>query len=306
MAPLLIDSRDLLKLGFISVLLTVIVFASGFFLGHQRAAAFYQAGSDVEVLLLPEQNEVTENIADFQSPSIVEAGENIDVDQPEVMTNVSLPLNKPMSDSVMASSQVRDVSSELIKASASQQVEHNERISKANKIPALEKAQIVIVHNDDSRVLKKSDVPIITTFTSDELNKIKYSIQVGMYGRLLNAENMVKRLKMQHYDAYVSDYTNKKNKIRYNVRFGYFADKKSALVMLNKFKTRQNGDGYLVKFTADNIVNIAGAAEVKQAADVPVHESKIDKTVIPVTAPSGMVQEISQADVLNNALIIAN
>jgi len=49
--------------------------SSGFFLGHQRAAAFYQAGSDVEVLLLPEQNEVTENIADFQSPSIVEAGE---------------------------------------------------------------------------------------------------------------------------------------------------------------------------------------------------------------------------------------
>jgi len=32
-----------------------------------------------------------------------------------------------------------------------------------------------------------------------------------MYGRLLNAENMMKMLQAQQYDAYVSDYSNKKN-----------------------------------------------------------------------------------------------
>ena len=269
MAPLLIDSRDLLKLGFIAVLGTTMVFAGGFFMGHQRAAAFYQAGSDIQPLPLPEQVAVTENIADSQLPLMVEAGEDMDVDQPEIMA-----------DSAEPSASARAKSYAMVKAAVLQKAEQNEtkQVSEKNA----------------------------TVFTSDNLDKIKYSVQVGMYGLLVNAENMVSKLKSQHYDAYVSDYTNKNNKTRYNVRFGYFTDKKSAIAMLKKFKTEQSGDGYLVKFSTDNIVNVAGAAEIKQMADVPEAEDKADKTSAPIVVPSDVVQEISQADVLTNTLVTAN
>ena len=300
MAPLLIDSRDLLKLGFMAVLGTTMVFAGGFFMGHQRAAAFYQAGSDIQPLPLPEQVAVTENIADSQLPLMVEAGEDIDVDQPEIMA-----------DSAEPSASARAKSYAMVKAAVLQKAEQNEtkQVSEKNA-PVLEKEKIATGKNDDSgkttKTLESNDASIATVFTSDNLDKIKYSVQVGMYGLLVNAENMVSKLKSQHYDAYVSDYTNKNNKTRYNVRFGYFTDKKSAITMLKKFKAEQSGDGYLVKFSADNIVNVAGAAEIKQMADVPEAEGNADKTSAPIVVPSDVVQEISQADVLTNTLVTAN
>jgi len=62
MAPILIDGRDLLKLALASVLVIALVFASGFFMGHQRAAAFYQAGSEKQSLSLPEKTGLAENV----------------------------------------------------------------------------------------------------------------------------------------------------------------------------------------------------------------------------------------------------
>ncbi len=153
---------------------------------------------------------------------------------------------------------------------------------------------------------RPADVSIVSIFTSDELSKIKYSIQVGVYGRLINAENMMRLLQAQKYDAYVTDYTNKKNEIRYNVRFGYFSDKKSALETLAEFKTSQQGDGYLVKFSSDNIVKVAGVADIEKIADVPVRNNETDNRVTPVTAPSASTQDkVSQADILIDIPAIA-
>ena len=106
-------------------------------------------------------------------------------------------------------------------------------------------------------------------------------------------------LQAKKYDAYVTDYTNKKNEIRYNVRFGYFSDKKSALETLARFKTSQNGDGYLVKFSSDNIVKIAGVADIEKIADAPVLSNETDNRVTPVTVPPAITQDkVSQADIL--------
>jgi len=311
MAPILIDNRDLLKLGFIAVLGTVIVFATGFFMGHQRAAAFYLAGSDIQPLSLPEQVAVTENIADSQLPSIIEAGEDMDVDQPESMRDTTGMAKASMHDSIESSEAARAKSYAMVRAAVLQKTDDDEAKSAGEKQVSVSTAEKIVTDKKDNggmvkKRLESKDASIATTFTSDDLTKIKYSVQVGMYGRLVNAENMVSMLKSQHYDAYVSDYTNKNNKTRYNVRFGYFTDKKSAIAMLKKFKADQSGDGYLVKFSADNIVNIAGAAEIKQVADVPEVEDSTDKSSTPVTAPSEVVQEISQADVLTNTLITAN
>jgi len=316
MAPLLIDSRDLLKLSFISVLVTILVFAGGFFMGHQQAVTFYQAGSETQSLSLPEPVLAVENIVDSQVPELIEAGEEVDVDLPETPIQANNVSKKPMPDSATASVAITEA--EHIE----QQAEHKQNSVVAG-IQTSEsqtpKSQIPISHranperdvNDSSRVVKEiansEDALIVTTLSSDELSKIKYSIQVGVYRRLTNAENMVKTLQAKQYDAYVTDYTNKKNEIRYNVRLGYFKDRKSAIATLGEFNANQKGDGYLVKFSADKIFNLAGAADIEQAVDAPVLNDETDKVLTPVIVPSAIVQDkISQTGILNDMLVTAN
>ncbi len=300
MAPILIDGRDILKLGLVSVLVTILVFVAGFFIGHQRAATFYQAGSEIKSLSLPEQTAAMENIADLQIPSKIEAGENIDVDQPETVAQLD-PLSK---DSI---SQSVAPSPENKKVPVIQKAKQDKNNSATKKTPTeLRNSQTVNNKKNNSRT-NKNNSSVLSAFTSHVASEIKYSIQVGMYGRLVNAENMVNTLHGQQYDAYVTDYTNRKNEIRYNVRIGYFVDKKSAIATLNKFKAGQKGDGYLVKFSADNIVNLAGAADVKQTVDAPVHDNDAGKELTPAKLPVDIVEDkISQVNVLSNTFITAN
>ncbi len=272
MAPLLIDSRDLLKLGSILVLVIVMVFAGGFFMGHQRAAAFYQAGSEMQSLSLPEKTLLAENVLESQRPEVIVAGEYIDVDQPETVALANEASQNSMSDLVS-----------------------KKPASKLQSVPLTSSAKENRQVNE--KAVSRIEASVVNSFTSGDLSKIKYSVQVGMYGRLLNAENMMKMLQAQQYDAYVSDYTNKKNEIRYNVRFGYFADKKSALARLKKFKADQQGDGYLVKFSATNIVNVADVVNIESAGDMSVQKNKVDKVRVPTITPLEAVEDkISQTD----------
>lgn len=322
MAPLLIDSRDLLKLGLVSVLVTILVFIGGFLIGHQRAATFYLTGSETQSLSLPEQVIVVENIVDSQTPEIIEAGEKIDVDQAETIMQTGNGSKDSMPDLAAVSMPVAVNSLENKEISVlqknttatvteivdvEQQTERNkDNLATKSQAPDLQDTKAVRNTDDNSSVVNEivspADALAVTTFTSGELSKIKYSIQVGVYGRLINAENMMKMLQAKHYDAYVTDYMNKKNEIRYNVRFGYFTDKKSAIGILAKFKASQKGDGYLVRFSADNIVKIAGIvdADIEQAVDVPAHNNEAGAGLTPVIMPLETTQDkISQADILN-------
>ncbi len=83
MAPILIDNRGQIKLGLISVLITVIVFAAGFLSGYQQATTFYAAGNEVEILALPVPAVLLETDVEPQLPDIIVAGADIDVDQPQ-------------------------------------------------------------------------------------------------------------------------------------------------------------------------------------------------------------------------------
>jgi len=292
MAPLLIDSRDLLKLGSILLLVIVMVFTGGFFIGHQRAAAFYQAGSEMQSLSLPEKTTLAENILDSQRPEVIEAGEDIDVDQPEAVALANEASQNPTSDLIS-----------------------QKPVSKLQSVPlasgAKENKQV------NEKTVSRIESSVVNSFTSDDLSKIKYSVQVGMYGRFLNAENMMKMLQAQQYDAYVSDYSNKKNEIRYNVRFGYFADKKSAIARLKEFRADSQSDGYLVKFSATNIVNVADVVNLESAGNMSAQKNEVDKVRAPaITTLEAVEDKISQTDlsradllqaeILSNQHIITN
>lgn len=300
MAPLLIDSRDLVKYIFVSVLVMVLVFAGGISIGVQRAETFYQVGSVAHSLTLPEHVAAVESDISSQLPEKVAAGEDIDVDSPEVIateTDTDILESLQLSQQPVVKQKQKTVTTEL-KVSGINNDQSKDRHSDKGSV----------TKNDISlQQLSPAEATIITAFTSDQISKIKYSIQVGMYGRLHNAENMVTTLRSQKYEAYITDFTNKKNETRYNVRFGYFADKKSAMASLDKFKGDQDGDGYLVRFSADNIVNIADAAVVDQSTNAPVHGDAPENKKQPTAIPADLSQDkVSQADVLSDTLTKTN
>ena len=324
MAPILIDNRGLIKLGFISVLTTVLVFAAGFLSGYQQAITFYAAGSEIETLALPEQTVLLESEVEQQSPEIIVAGAEIDVDRPHV--DKASAKNRIVESKVYNSSnkgkvkQANDVSTSKILSSREQPGKSSTKISsddknvlnKNNRFSIKASSESSIKASSESSIKEKltsadfqhesgetaaskeHDFMVLASITSAELINIKYSVQVGMYGRLTNAENMVKMLQAQHLDAYVSGYTSKKNENRYNVRFGYFVDKKSAITALQNYKNKQKGDGYLVNFSVDNIVKLADAVDLKESSTTEKTKKKTSSEPV----PSGIIgDEVSQTDV---------
>lgn len=311
MAPVLIDSRDMLKLVFISALAVALVFASGFFIGHQRAAVFYQAGSEVRSLALPERVVHAEGVFETQLPGEIVAGEEIDVDQPETsVSEVVVKANPQAADKPPVNKGETSLQKTPEKKLARVKVEKKITVEQEKEIFSAENKETGLKSRREVTARQDADTTkalIVTAFTSDELSKIKYSIQVGVYGRLRNAENMVKKLQAKKFDAYITDYTNKKNETRYNVRYGYFSDKRSAISSLEKFRSDKKADGYLVKFSADNIVNIAQASVINQPVSVPQKNEAPGKEIEPAETPAEITQDkISQADVLNDSLIKTN
>jgi hypothetical protein len=111
---------------------------------------------------------------------------------------------------------------------------------------------------DSSSILDSGDNAVAKPVVANEGNEtIKYSIQVGVFGNILNAQNMQKKL--QQLDAYITEDFHKDDKVRYNVRLGYFIDKKSAIAALHDYRNNKNGDGYLVNFSSRNIPGFTGS-----------------------------------------------
>ena len=319
MAPILIDNRGLIKLGLISVLSTVIVFAAGFFSGYQQATTFYAAGSEIETLALPVQAVLLEGDVEPQLPDTIVAGSDIDVDQPQVESKANTKNSVVESKPSISSKKEKVNKTKTSETPVSTKLVSLVQASKPNNKASSDDKKIVSKNNQfsikeavtsnsfqnesgESVATKEPDLIVVASLTPAELISIKYSIQVGIYGRLVNAKNMMMMLQAQHLDAYVSDYTNKKNEYRYNVRFGYFVDKKSALSALNKYKNKQKGDGYLVNFSVENITKLADAMDVKQSTTT----EETDKKSSPATAPIETTgDKVSQADVVSAATVLA-
>ena len=232
MAPILIDSRAFFKLGFTALIITALIFSGGFFAGYKKASKFYQFASEVQQLPLPAVAENDSAERNPPAPGVSLRGENIDVDQPAVV--------------IAASDVDKTATGKLVEIEAGEIKAIKPGVTASNKEKAVADLNAVA-----SVVFEPVDVQSI------DMDKVNYSIQVGMYGNIINAENMVKMLLVQNLNAYISDYKNKKDEVRYNVRFGYFQDKPSAISKLNRYKTLGNGDGYLVRFSAENLVNMA-------------------------------------------------
>lgn len=306
MSPLLIDGRDLFKFGLITVLTTAFVFAGGVFYGYQRASSFYLAGNDIKPLLLPAKATEVVQAREPQVPDSIVAGEDIDVDQPDKEPGSNEPGRKEPVRKQPGNSAEQPVGGQIAgKIDTIEPATVKPAVVKPVAVKSAPDKHFTDKKQDDVATVKPvklADAPQakpqstgefkdVTSLSSEEVSSIKYSVQVGMYGRLSNAESMVKQLQSQQLDAYVSDFTNKKNETRYNVRFGYYQDKKSAVSALKSYRQSQKGDGYLVRFSADDIMNLA---KNKQPASV----ESTDKKPL-VIEEFGAADKVSLVDDLN-------
>lgn len=186
-------------------------------MGYQQAS--HIQGAIVDNELLPSLTNIIFSDDIEQQPEILPADDNVDIEHPETAT---LLAEEPKATDINEA----DTGSQNIRQ-------------------AVPSAETVQAPTDT-----KNAVPAI----DDKPRKIRFSIQVGIYGSLKNARKMQEKLQAQNLDAYVSGNANKQSKLRFNVRIGYFEDKKSAALALKNYRNIQKGDGYLVNFTDKYII----------------------------------------------------
>ena len=299
MAPILIDKRDLLKFGFLSILVTATFFSGGVLYGYERATTIHQAGNEVKVLTLPEKF-VEASELEPQRPEVMAAGESIDVDYPGSASEV-MNKKRPLPTGKNMTALAEDVvNMSVIKGTANRVTKKPEAVatSSLKSLATVEKNNPIMARPIDDVVTTadKTQPVLFSSLTAEQVNKISYSIQMGAYERLINAENMMAVLHAKKLDAYVTDYINKKGETRYNVRMGYFADKKTAVSALKRYRNTEKGDGYLVKFTAESMVNVADVKNEKKP--VPINEA--ETTITPrLNSAEITFDNVSTAEVLS-------
>ncbi len=261
-APILLDNRSLLKLGLSLLLLTIIVFGGGFITGYQKAV-HQQIAMRTQNLALPVSLAAPVDELAPQVPARLSAGADIDVDSPDSASDphaLDLEYHKPDTKTVEADVMTPSPASKStappvtsVVAVARQAGGTSKPVQPAEdamqKLPG-EQASAADHKTPASATSAKAFAAEKNAGRSAEINRqnARYSIQVGMYGRRLNAENLVKLLGVQGLDAYLAEYTNKNRQTRYNVRIGYFENKQEALAALKQYRKQQDGKGgYLVK-----------------------------------------------------------
>jgi cell division septation protein DedD len=266
MTPVLIDAKGLFKLGFYSGSLAVLVFCSGFVFGYQKAERVHLAGTGTELLTIPEVE--PESLDDYQPvvPEVVASGADIDVDRPspdEVNDKLDAESDsgdrvEPVTQSGESASKSGRRADQTSVAQAEHTDDHDGSSNTAiAKQPTGGPVEHIASQTPEARIRTDSVTAAGNFHFPSDFSRVKYSVQVGMYGNAENAHAMVNKLRADTLPAYVYDYINKKQQARYTVRFGFFENRRAALQALDRYKTDLDGDGYLVNFSAQSASGLA-------------------------------------------------
>jgi cell division septation protein DedD len=251
MSPVLIDAKGLFKLGFILSIAAAAIFSGGFIFGYQKAQGYHFAGATTEPLVLPETTARPLSAFEPVTPKEPASGENIDVDQPAEPIVTAVDNETASGDRVSA-------------ALSQEQAESDRQIQASEKSP---QTTVVASAGTDSIPAQSDETGHSAQSNSGfpaDFSRIKYTIQVGMYGRLQNARNMADKLREQSFHAYVYDYLNSKQERRYTVRFGFFETRKSGIAALEQYRSETSGDGYLVRFSAEGASGLAVSDQLQK------------------------------------------
>jgi len=246
----------------------LVVFSSGYYIGHQKA----DPGKGMELnqtiaLALPgpahaDTTEYEPHIPQAQIP-----GAYIDVDSPDETTAGFNSKQQAVTQAHSAGADVENVINETTSTignsaiSDVSAVQDNQQLHlaslaitadvsrKSGATDVVNKTDDQAINTGDNQQLSGSiesatHAKIIDTANAEDA---RYTIQVGAFADSQNAIRRMSELESQNLSAYTDGYTNKRNKLRFNVRFGYFKDKSSALTALNSFEQNMSGSGYVAR-----------------------------------------------------------
>lgn len=213
MSPILLDHRNLKWIWLSVALLVFVTFIIGYISGFEKSNDKWQANLDPTEITLP--NAVISDLTavEQQVPDIEEPGASIDVDSVSEIVVV-----KPVTEKTLIS----EVKSELPQQEIVAEVSQAEEISQNGNIAG--------------------DANAATA---------RYSLQVGMYKNVDNADAKMAELLNLDLNTYINEYKNKNDEVRYNVRFGYFSSFSSAVVALEMYQQNYNGSAYVARYVRE-------------------------------------------------------
>jgi cell division septation protein DedD len=268
MKPVLLDQKSIFRAGITISLTMLVVFFSGYYIGQQKADSGKGMGlNKTMALALPRPAHA--DTAEYE-PLIPQAqipGANIDVDSPD--NKAAGVINKQQADMQLhtAAAEVETVikeTTDIIEISAgsdSSNGQDNQQLQLAsleitagvvnpgNETDAINEIDDKQLSAADEHQLNDSIEPGMQAEIIDTANAedARYTIQVGVFADAENALRKKSELESQKLTAYINEYTNKRDALRFNVRFGYFKDKSSALAALTSFEHSLSGSGYVTR-----------------------------------------------------------
>ena len=91
-----------------------------------------------------------------------------------------------------------------------------------------------------------SDADADSDPAQDNSSAQAFAVQVGMFANRDNAQKLVYELIDNGYDAYMDEFVSTSGELKYNVRFGRYADRASVQSRLAEYKQAYNSPAYII------------------------------------------------------------
>jgi len=263
MTPLLLDQRSIFKAGITISLALSAVFISGYYLGLQNSGLGEGLGLNKTIALaLPRPAHADTGEYAPQVPQALLPGATIDVDSPDATLATQQQEPGKTVDRQVGRPTGFIGNADAGQGSAPKHDEQLQLASLAIPLDALNTGIEPIITEQQPEIQARegdeqpsSDLAtaaaqslIIDTASAEDA---RYTIQVGVFSASENAIRRMSELESQSLSAYTQGYANKRNQLRFNVRFGYFNNKASAAAALNLFEKDLAGSGYITRIRRD-------------------------------------------------------
>ena len=266
MKPVLLDQKSIFRAGITISLSMLVVFFSGYYIGQQKADSGKGMGlNKTMALALP--GPAHADTAEFE-PHIPQAqmpGAYIDVDSAE---ETAAGINSKEQADTQVHSAGAEIETVIIETTSKIEKPAVSDVSAVQVDQQLHLASLAITPD----IFKTGNTADVTNVTHDNpiidghdqrrsgsfesgsqaetmdtanAEDARYTIQVGVFADSENAMRKKSELESQKLSAYIDEYTNKRDELRFNVRFGYFKDKSSAVTALSIFQQNASGSGYV-------------------------------------------------------------
>lgn len=259
MTPVLLDHKSIFRAGVTIAAGMAVVFSLGFYIGHQKAAGTGVGFNKTIALALPKPAHADAAELEPRQPEAPSPGADIDVDSPDAMIATEDSAGTaPTGDAEAMAVAVSESSSGGVGQAVASQDSQPLQLASLGTTAALvdaEKQPAEPMRASTGADLQQhtgrasvDQAGIADTATAEDA---RYTIQVGVFADAENALRRQAELEAKKLSAYIDGYSNKRDELRFIVRFGYFRNKSGAVAALEHFENKMAGSGYVARVRRD-------------------------------------------------------